>query len=290
MLVKLGSFGDALFLYRNMHHKKLMVFSMGKFPFYSFVNGPEVLHLLPKELCLCEVIHSDSGRLFMDLDADVERWISHIEICVKEYMLVRYDTEVRLSWKWSHGKEKRWHCVISGMYIEGNWRKHSMDFADYMLHKMPSLEIDRGVYRHKASLRMVGQCKYVSGLYCRELRPYRNTKLSDLLISQPFDDKILDEHVSHIQHELCPEMHMEENLRFPQILGYKIPRKVFSDASKELYRLDRKCPSECLICDRIHHSENAYLIRDSMSVRLICFRSPGIAMRWDFLPRTNLPT
>jgi hypothetical protein len=64
---------------------------------------------------------------------------------------------------------------------------------------------------------------------------------------------------------------VEELLKKEKIEGYNLSYP--SDSTPDKYPLTRAFPSHCLLCDREHTSENAYIVRNKKSFRFYCYHT-----------------
>jgi hypothetical protein len=233
-------------------------------------------------MCLCELVLNDTARPFIDFDDDIESIIDVISSCLSEYFLMEHGVNVCVSWKWSKLLQKRWHCIISGIYFDSCWREACLNMSGILRSRIHGLNLDDSVYRYNSCLRMVYQCKYVNGMYTKKLMPHRDTDLRRLFITHddedvpvmysnprlfvPTSDISNTFHVRRVSTYVPNTFSLPDGLRFDKVLS--------SGDDFTIVRLCRYTSSMCIVCRRVHASENAYIVVRRNDVEYRCFRRP----------------
>lgn len=252
----------------------VLMLSMSHFKFFIPLETASMVIYLPPELCLCEMVLDDTARPCIDFDGDVENSIDAISACVEEYIHSNTGHTCTVRWKWSEpelGEQRRWHCIVSGVYYDNCWKGQCSRLALHVASKCSVNCVDMAIYRNNASLRAVGQYKLSVDGYCRRLYPYTKCNVSNVCISPHADDAVVrgDAVVPmRIQHQWS---HVQQ----VQVLPGLVVHSVTDTDAGSLWRLRRIFPWYCPICDRVHMHNNAYMTIRHGVARLGCYMSPG---------------
>lgn len=259
-----------------------VVLSMGPSKRFFLMRDKYSIGSINPNMCLCELVLNDTSRPFLDFDEDVENIIDVITSCLSEYFLAEYGVDVCISWKWSKLVEKRWHCIVSGIYFDTCWREGCLSMSNALKSRICNLNIDDSVYRYNSCLRMVYQCKYVGGIYMKKLLPHCNADLKTLFITHDDEDIpvmynnprlfIADSNINNTLQIKRVSTYVHDTFSLPD--GLRFDKVLRKGDDFTVVRLSRYTCSMCILCRRIHANENAYIIvrRDEIEYR--CFRKP----------------
>jgi hypothetical protein len=256
---------DALKANRATGNRHIVVLSMGPHKTYGLLISKASVVKVPCNMCLAEMITKNTARPCIDFDSDIEPKIPIIEAAVCRYFVEAYGLHPTVEWKCSQSTSKTWHCMISGIYYKECWTEGCLR----MIRSLGLEEADIGIYRHVSSLRMIGQCKYVDGVFCKILLPLRRCSIDDLCLSPSSNDIPMDrEMATEVPRPLPVEL---GKFRIPK--GYIVGELMYDNLTNKIYRLKRVHPSHCSLCMRLHEKENAMMILRSNSVEIRCFRN-----------------
>jgi hypothetical protein len=306
-IAKWYSLSDVLLANSKLSNKYVPCVSMNRSKGFYLLRRNYDPSTLPSDLCLCEMVIEDTARMFLDFDYDIQNNISAISLSIRYYMKVMYSVDVRLSWKWSRYDTTRWHCIISGVYFKNCWKDACTHMSDMIRMYMPHLVVDDCVYRTNSSLRICYQRKYHMGCYIKRLQPYDNYDISDLSICGSDTDICITREyretltTSGIGYNKCSVIGCPCNFitngsitpsktqvnesydRVVRVLAnhpFSVPDGMRLDKiatqlnSTYIYKLVRIRPSMCILCRRVHTSENAYVIVSSDTIEVRCYRNP----------------
>lgn len=161
---------DAITANKSLGDRYVVVLSLAGFKYFSLLLSHRHIVEVPKEMCLLEMVLSNTARPFIDFDSDIEAMIPEIETMISEYFFGKHKLHVTMCWRYSdsthpivatdkdtwnnattgnttlnttthrraydHGRH--WHCVISGIYYEGCWAEECEDMVHYILGKCHS--------------------------------------------------------------------------------------------------------------------------------------------------------
>jgi hypothetical protein len=236
------------------------------------------------KMCLCEVVLKNTSRPFVDFDADVHEHIEMIDDALQRYFFETFNVCVTSRWKYSKddddGSNRRWHCIVSGVYFDGCWEEQCRSMCDYLDKRLSSLFIDRSVYRAHSTLRLVGQCKQVNGRFTRRLLPHSCAhpllQLSiapdeqDVRMSLGACERSVASSVAATTFATSRDI-VHRRVQVPN--GYAMSKPLQLSDGCVLYRLARVHPSMCVICKRVHHKENGAVIVRGSFLHYMCFRA-----------------
>jgi len=263
----------------KLSNRCTVVMSMGPRKRFMLMRDKYSIGNINPNLCLCEVVLEDTARPFIDFDEDVESSIDIISQMLIHYFSDSYGASVSVGWKWSELATKRWHCIISGVYFNGCWREGCNIMSNVLSRCLKDINIDDSVYRHNSCLRMIYQNKYVDGKYIKKLMPYRCNDLGSLFICCDDGDMSISYKQRIPYNAALGGFSVKKS---QEILpgGFTVPIGLKISSSAKVYdscivvRLSRCSPSLCILCKRIHTSDNAYIILKSNVVEYRCFRKP----------------
>lgn len=291
--------------YRSMHSKLCDLLSMnsmivmsltGTAHFSVVVDRSSILNI-PSYMCLSEVIDVNSARPFIDFDMDISEHITSIATLIEGYYKYLYNLTVTIAWlvsKDHDNSNKKYHCIISGIYLNECWKQMCMDMCGYIESSIKGVKVDYAVYRNNASLRMPGQYKLVNDNHVRLLEPISSAGLDiyAYTVGRCSHDIPVNIHTSVSNKIALPTtpsspikstrytttsstMNASNNSNtsnvdmvslINKIAKTAIPAEyVMSDiidmkAHRALVRLDRVLASHCVGCNKIHNRENAHMI------------------------------
>lgn len=251
------------------------------------------LPFVDPRLCICELIDSNAARFAMDIDEDIEARIPEVEGFLVHRFSEVHRARVRVTWIYSDapsGNERRWHCIVAGAAFRDLWVQGCMATVEALRQRFPWFTCDQGLYRNGASLRMAGQLKLTNTGYARQLRVYRSTKISDLVVAAASDDvpivasqletreRSVSPPRSHVhwprtEHEQpVTREHVAELLRRVVPRGLVLGRPVHTANGMTTYRLECVAPWHCVQCDRVHQRDNAYLRTGRYGTSVHCYK------------------
>lgn len=306
-IAKWHSLPEALHVNAKLGGKYIPCMSMSKNKGFYLLNKGYEPSMLPPDLCLCEMVIDNTARMFIDFDYDIQDNMSAISLSIRCYLKMMYNVDVRLCWKWSKRDTIRWHCIISGIYFKGCWKEACIHMSNMLRIYMPYLVIDDCVYRNNSSLRICYQRKYYMGQYVKRLQPYANYNTCYLSINADHEDicitmdayqASLNKHIfcngcrdiecpcnsmirrsakgtnglDNKTHEDVVKICIDHPFVVPS--GMKLDKIVGQLDSTSIHRLVRVAPSMCMLCNRIHTSENSYIIVSPSTVEVRCYRNP----------------
>ena len=232
-------------------------------------------------LCLCELIDPNVARFAMDIDADIEPQLTEVEGYLVHLFHEVHGARVRVTWIFSDdpsGDGRRWHCIVAGAVFRDLWVQGCLATVAALRQRFPGFPCDLGLYRNGASLRMVGQDKFVDPVYTKRLRVYRRTKVSDLVVTAAEDDVpiVAPTPSPGLRTVSPPRVREQWSLDDVQGLiprGLVLGRRTFAGHTVSTYRLDHVAPWHCPQCSRVHHRDNAYLRVTPNGATFQCFRA-----------------
>lgn len=130
---------------------------------------------------------------------------------------------------------------------------------DGLLHKD---KYDGGIYTKDRLIRTVRSDK------CFQNRPFNSTSEDkDLFVSFPMKDEPISEETGKSKlHDIIRKYHLDAF-------------KPHSEIYPGVFRIMRTRPSMCLICNRQHESDHAYINIEDMTYG--CFRAEGVVIKLD---------
>lgn len=260
----------------------------------GFLIFPSIYHTLESQvnsaLCLCELVPEFSARFAMDIDMDVESHIPDLETCMLRYFEDAHSVDVRFTWIYSDDGMRRWHLIATGATFEDCWIRACRAVVAHLKHNFPWFECDMALYKKGASLRLPMQCKLLSdGTFGRKLRVYGKARVVDLVVTPSHHDVAIrvvsrvDDPVQVPMDKHCVTPHETKvlldrlatsGLAIPH--GLRLSNSMLRTPHADVHRLWRVQPWHCSLCNRVHHSDNAYLVVTKRSMRMGCFRNIGV--------------
>lgn len=255
----------------RLGNRCLVIISLAVHKFYALVRDAASVPKLSSRLCASEVVLNNTARPLIDFDCDMGDKIDEVEKVLLQYYLDRHGLHVTLSWRYSDAPDRRWHCVVSGVYYRQCWTEGCIAMATHLSGAIPSLSIDTGVYRYRSSLRMLGQFKYDKGLYHRRLVPLVPCDPCSAVVTPlKYDIPMSEEHLPMRVVLPRPSVSIEGLSQIPD--GLVLGKLMHRSDQTQVYRLDRVKPSYCPLCCRTHDRENSMLVVTGDSTSLRCFR------------------
>jgi hypothetical protein len=272
-----NNLSSAIAVNKQLGGTYIVVLSMRKYKMFFLMNNRLHIHTIPSTMCLCEIVVDDTARPFIDFDYDVEDELEIITSTLIQYFKRQYDVDTTVEWKWSYNSERRWHCVISGIYFLNCWVAGCIKMVTALKQIIPQLIVDNSVYRCNSSFRMVTQSKYQDGEYVKVLHPYRKCNMDALFITHTPSDIGVPVKIEIHDTVTCNIIAYETNniescFNIPQ--GLRFDRIIRVYCNYKIIRLLRYAPSLCILCNRVHTSDNAYLIVGTYTVEFRCYRKP----------------
>lgn len=261
---------------RERYH---IVQSLGVVKRYHLMKDITAVFAVPPEMCLAEVIVDNTARPILDIDYDVGPIIPSIDAAIVNYFQVAYGVTVSTAWIYSSASTSTWHCIVVGVYFSGCWKEECIAMGQ-RLNTALGVSVDINVYRTNSSLRMPSQYKLTGSTYCKMLVPmtlYPATHLFtaptcyDIAISSPATPALTPSSCA-TAFSVPDVQELLASFTVPEGLVPETTCKVMD--SCVMVRLRRVAPSHCVICRRVHHCDNAYLVIRDGKVQLRCFRQP----------------
>lgn len=257
-------------------NKCTVVFSMNRNKSYFLMIDRGAIHQLPSEMCLCEVVIDDTSRPFLDFDYDVEESLSIIETTLCDYFRCVHGVDIAVRWKWSYHEYRRWHCVVSGVYFNRCWRDGCLHMVQQLKQVLPEVQPDVAVYRSNSCFRMVTQCKYSHGSYIKRLHPLVTDSIDRLFITHTSTDKCLIVRARPSTHNLPTRVDVTGGFVLPA--GFRMHKHTERSDGTSVVELRRVSPSVCIVCRRLHESDNASVVITQTNVEFRCRRNTSTSL------------
>ena len=121
---------------RKMLGEGIICISLSKRVGYSILRYPEQLLQIEPKLCLSEILINNTARLCIDFDTDISKYLNIVDNMIMEYCKNLYNIEVKVNWRYSNNQNRRWHCIISGVYCVECWMEECIKMCNYILHNL----------------------------------------------------------------------------------------------------------------------------------------------------------
>lgn len=251
----------------------ILVLSLSEFKRYFIMENKLEILSVSSFMCLCEMILDNTGRPCIDFDCDIFHIIDQLTFLIHDYFVQEYKVEVTIRWKWSDHYIKHWHCIISGIYFYNCWINGCKRLIKFLRAKISNLFVDEGIYRENSSLRLVGQFKYHEGSYVKKLMSCTCCDISCLFVSFGDRDKKIEDTTNHLPTESSKSDISSISCKIKVPLGFRYDKVVGNYSNCQVIRLKRIYPSMCVICNRVHTSDNAYIILNGENIEFRCYRN-----------------
>ncbi len=178
-----------------------------------------------------------------------------------------------------------YHMIINNYYHNNNLE--AREFFNLVIKQMDPTYIeylDSGVYKRTQNFRMPGSYKVSNGKYIRKKRYSELNKIQNITVLDELKIGLINifnfTNMTYIpivlpvnvEHEIITDFNTEKCIE----LLHKIdPDEIFkyTETRDNIVILRRSKPSKCIICNRIHTSENPYLMITKDGVYFNCRRS-----------------